>query len=92
MRAIAGLGTSFSLATTAEGVETREQFAILRAEGCTEVQGFLFSRPVSAGQISGLIGQASPGLPDSELADRFPWDVERLHKETADEHAYSPVK
>ena len=92
VRAIAGLGTSFSLATTAEGVETREQFAILRAEGCTEVQGFLFSRPVSAGQISGLIGQASPGLPDSELADRFPWDVERLHKETADEHAYSPVK
>ena len=30
--------------TTAEGVETKEQLDILRAEGCTQVQGYLFSR------------------------------------------------
>jgi len=78
VRAIAGLGASLSLATTAEGVETQEQFAILRAEGCTEVQGFLFSRPVPSGQISGLIGQIPAELPESDLADRFPWDVGRL--------------
>jgi hypothetical protein len=42
------------------------------------VQGFLFSRPVSSGQVSGLLGRVPPGLPDSDLADRFPWDVERL--------------
>jgi EAL domain-containing protein (putative c-di-GMP-specific phosphodiesterase class I) len=36
----------------AEGVETREQFEILKKEGCTEVQGFLFSRPKPIGEIS----------------------------------------
>ena len=36
------------MATTAEGVETAEQLAIARAEGCTEVQGFYFGQPVSA--------------------------------------------
>jgi EAL domain-containing protein (putative c-di-GMP-specific phosphodiesterase class I) len=73
VRAIAGLGSSLSLATTAEGVETKEQFAILRAEGCTEVQGFLFSRPVASEQISELIERV-PG-PGSELAERFPCDA-----------------
>ncbi|HWE52863.1 MAG TPA: EAL domain-containing protein [Bryobacteraceae bacterium] len=78
VRAIAGLGASLSLATTAEGVETPEQFAILQAEGCTEVQGFLFSRPVPARNIPALIGQIPPGLPESDLAARFPWPVNRL--------------
>ena len=43
MRAISGLGRSLGITTTAEGVETPEQLDWLRAEGCTEVQGFLFS-------------------------------------------------
>ena len=49
VRAVIGLGVEFGLATTAEGVETPEQLAILRASGCTEVQGFYFSeaRPVA---------------------------------------------
>jgi predicted signal transduction protein with EAL and GGDEF domain len=51
VRAIAGLGGSLNLATTAEGVETQEQLAIVKAEGCTEVQGYLFSLPRPAGDI-----------------------------------------
>ncbi len=49
IRAVAGLGLSLGIATTAEGVETAEQLERVRAEGCTEVQGYLFSppRPVS---------------------------------------------
>ena len=49
VRAVIGLGVEFGLVTTAEGVETPEQLAILRAAGCTEVQGFYFSeaRPVA---------------------------------------------
>jgi diguanylate cyclase (GGDEF)-like protein/PAS domain S-box-containing protein len=47
-RAIAALGTSLRMATTAEGVETMAQFAIVRAEGCTEVQGYLFGEPTPA--------------------------------------------
>ncbi|MDH7795986.1 MULTISPECIES: EAL domain-containing protein [unclassified Beijerinckia] len=50
VRAISGMAQSLSIATTAEGVETREQLDQLRMEGCTEVQGFLFSpaRPASS--------------------------------------------
>jgi len=44
VRAITGLGGSLGIKTTAEGVETGEQLAWLRAEGCTEAQGF-FSPP-----------------------------------------------
>jgi diguanylate cyclase (GGDEF)-like protein len=76
VRAIAGLGSSLSLATTAEGVETQEQFAILRAEGCTEVQGYLFSRPVPAREIPALLGKSSgigSELACDEFLSRFPW-------------------
>ena len=45
VRTIIGLAHSLNMVTTAEGVETREQLAWLRAEGCTEVQGYLFSPP-----------------------------------------------
>ncbi len=56
VRAIAGLGSSLQVATTAEGVETEEQFAILQAEGCTEVQGYLFSAPRPASEFPLLQG------------------------------------
>ncbi len=64
VRAIAGLGSSLGMRTTAEGVETKAQLARVRAEGCTEVQGYLFSRPVPARSIPGLIEQltATPAL------------------------------
>ena len=45
VRAIAGLGISLGIATTAEGVETFDQLKRLIADGCTEVQGFYFDRP-----------------------------------------------
>ncbi len=55
VRAVAGLGASLGIATTAEGVETREQLERLRREGCTEVQGFLFSPPRPAAEITRLM-------------------------------------
>ncbi len=58
--AIAGLGGSFGIPTTAEGVETPEQLEKLRAEGCTEVQGFYFSPPRPATELAELISLA-PG-------------------------------
>ncbi|SFA96860.1 diguanylate cyclase (GGDEF) domain-containing protein [Poseidonocella pacifica] len=55
VRAIIGLGSSLGIATTAEGVETSDQLAKLRAEGCQEVQGWLFSKAVPANQITLLL-------------------------------------
>ncbi len=55
VRAIVGLGISFAMTTTAEGVETEEQMRCLNLEGCIEVQGYLFSKPVPANELSGLL-------------------------------------
>ena len=46
IRAVTGLSASLGITTTAEGVETREQFDRVKAEGCTQVQGFLTGRPM----------------------------------------------
>ena len=43
------------MTTTAEGVETTDQLDVLRKEGCTEVQGFLFSAPVPGDEIDALL-------------------------------------
>jgi diguanylate cyclase (GGDEF)-like protein len=49
--AITGLARSLSIVTTAEGVETEEQLALVRAAGCNQVQGYLFGRPGPAGAL-----------------------------------------
>jgi diguanylate cyclase (GGDEF)-like protein len=51
VRSIVDLGRSLGLVVTAEGIETEEQAQFLRALGCDELQGFLFSRPVTAAEI-----------------------------------------
>jgi EAL domain-containing protein (putative c-di-GMP-specific phosphodiesterase class I) len=43
------------MTTTAEGVETVQQEELLRALGCTEMQGYLFSPPESAADIKQLL-------------------------------------
>ncbi len=43
--AITSLGRELNIVTTAEGVETEEQLALVRAAGCKQAQGYLFSRP-----------------------------------------------
>jgi diguanylate cyclase (GGDEF)-like protein/PAS domain S-box-containing protein len=55
VRAISGLGRSLNITTTAEGVETTDQLDWLRAEGCNEVQGFLFSAAKPAAEVAQLL-------------------------------------
>jgi diguanylate cyclase (GGDEF)-like protein/PAS domain S-box-containing protein len=57
VRAISGLGRSLNITTTAEGVETMDQLDWLRAEGCNEVQGFLFSAARPAAEIAALLSK-----------------------------------
>ena len=59
VRAVTGLGSSLGIATTAEGVETHEQLKLLRREGCTEVQGYLFSPPRPAAEVEELLAARS---------------------------------
>ena len=55
VRALTGLCASLGIATTAEGVETAEQLESIRAEGCTEAQGFLFSTAKPAVEVTTFI-------------------------------------
>jgi diguanylate cyclase (GGDEF)-like protein len=55
VRAVLGLGKALGMRVLAEGVETEEQFDILEFEGCNELQGYLFSRPVPVEKTAELI-------------------------------------
>ena len=57
VRAVTGLGKSLGIVTTAEGVETDAQFELLRREGCTQAQGYLFSRPRPAADVENMLTQ-----------------------------------
>jgi diguanylate cyclase (GGDEF)-like protein/PAS domain S-box-containing protein len=54
-RAIIGMGRTLKIKAIAEGVETAAQHRFLRQEGCDELQGFYFSKPVSAAQFAQLL-------------------------------------
>ncbi|MBA2398973.1 MAG: EAL domain-containing protein [Bradyrhizobium sp.] len=54
VRAVAALANGMGMTATAEGVETREQLDRITSEGCTEMQGFLFSKPLPAREIERL--------------------------------------
>jgi EAL domain-containing protein (putative c-di-GMP-specific phosphodiesterase class I) len=60
VRAVTGLGTSLGITTTAEGVETSEQLELLRSEHCSEVQGYLFSKPRPACEVEAMLRQIGP--------------------------------
>ena len=55
IRAVIALSHEFGMATTAEGVETREQFCALAMAGCSDIQGYLFSRPVRLQDIPTML-------------------------------------
>ncbi len=64
-RTIITMGRSLKLTVIAEGVETKEQLAFLRAAGCDEAQGYYFSRPVPAEQFAKML---EAGVPATVLA------------------------
>jgi EAL domain-containing protein (putative c-di-GMP-specific phosphodiesterase class I) len=73
VRTILRLAADLSIATTAEGVESRAQLAQLAADGCTEAQGYLFSPPQPASEVCRLlagwsVGTVSPDIVSDEFS------------------------
>ena len=66
VRAVAALANGMGMAATAEGVETTEQLATIAAEGCTEMQGYLFSKPLPVAEIERLFlpRREKPSVPE----------------------------
>jgi len=64
VRAVTGLAGTLAMTTTGEGVENKEQLDLLRAQGCTEAQGFYFSTPAPASELPALLARigSKPGL------------------------------
>ncbi|MBU0779241.1 MAG: EAL domain-containing protein [Alphaproteobacteria bacterium] len=62
VRTVLDLGRSLGMVTTAEGVETASQRDYLTQQGCNQMQGYLFSRPVPAAEIKNLLLRTYPDV------------------------------
>jgi len=60
VQAVANLAKCLNMVSTAEGVETQQQMDILQSMGCTEMQGYLFSRARPASEIRQFFSQKTP--------------------------------
>ncbi len=69
VRAVVGLGRALGMAVNAEGVETPDQHRTLRAEGCDELQGYLFSTPQPITQVARLLQEHGHAKPDAPACD-----------------------
>lgn len=58
VRAIIQLARSLGMQVIAEGVETQEQEAYIISQGCNEGQGYLYSKPLPARELTGYLKQA----------------------------------
>ncbi|WP_206240108.1 sensor domain-containing phosphodiesterase [Novosphingobium terrae] len=68
IQAVVGLGEQLDMAIVAEGVETEEQMNMLVALGCTHLQGYLFSKPLSAQALAEMLGAGDAGIKKSTAA------------------------
>ncbi|WP_426959559.1 sensor domain-containing protein [Muricoccus radiodurans] len=67
VRAVTGLCEGLTMTTTAEGVETEEQLQLLSRKGCEQAQGYLFSRPLPADQVPGLLTRLERAAADGGM-------------------------
>ncbi len=60
VRAVVSIGERLGTAITAEGVETEDQLALVTQTGCTEVQGFLFGKPMTPEEALAFMREQTP--------------------------------
>ena len=70
VRALITMATGFGRTLIAEGIETREQMQFLFAEGCHHLQGYLFSKPIPAGEFASHL--AAEKAPWAEVLEDLP--------------------
>jgi diguanylate cyclase (GGDEF)-like protein/PAS domain S-box-containing protein len=61
VRAVVAMADSLGMTTTAEGVETAAEAALIRDMGCTKIQGFYFGRPMPAAEALGVAQRSKIG-------------------------------
>jgi diguanylate cyclase (GGDEF)-like protein len=71
IRAMVGLSSDLKMQTTAEGVETQEELALVRTLGCSLVQGYIFGKPMPSEEArelasKGAVDRAEPQFPPRE--------------------------
>ena len=57
IKSITSLAEALGMETTAEGVENIDQLDILREQGCTQIQGYYFSKPIQERDVARLLGK-----------------------------------
>ena len=57
IRAVVGLARSLGITTIIEGIETKEQFAFAKADGCDEGQGYLFAKPMPEREVAEFLAK-----------------------------------
>ena len=69
---LVNMAASLDMAVTAEGAETLEELALIRELGCTEIQGFLFGRPIASDEALHLAAQSQPVSAQEAVQSRPP--------------------
>jgi diguanylate cyclase (GGDEF)-like protein len=77
VRAVVGMTKTLGVRTNAEGVETSAQAAVLRSLGCSEAQGYLYSRPLSGEAFDRLASAGRLAAPEGSRSNQM------IHQATA---------
>ncbi|MDB5907368.1 MAG: hypothetical protein JWP34_1482 [Massilia sp.] len=70
-RAVIAMAHGLRLTVIAEGVETAEQLALLAENGCDEMQGYFFSRPVDAAACAAMLRERKALAPEALLREPY---------------------
>ena len=89
--AVLGLGRALDVSVVAEGVETEEQAAMLRAAGCSLLQGYLIGRPAPIARFGAVIGRGGGNGAAREPERVHSRAVQRFDIATSESRCWMPA-